>query len=150
MHISQNPDTRTKLRNSLEVEHYRKQLTTVGILFLIFGTIMYFQQLSVGILFTLVMAPFLIYYGYRLIRIFRRADRYIFCSVTLSQPHYNYLTKAYFFTVIVDAPKIGRLVRQTRPIFATQSIVPPLMEDYVNQTVTVAYNPVSDTLVVIG
>ena len=150
MHICENPDTRTKLFHSLEVEHYGKQIATVGIVVLIFGTILLLRQLSLGVLFTLTILPLLIYYGYRLIRIFRCADQYIFCRVTLSEPHHNFWTKSMYFTVTLEHPEISRRSRDTQPIFATHGIVPPLMEDYVNQTVTVAYNPLTDTLVVIG
>ena len=150
MHISQNPDTRTKLRNSLEVEHYRKQLTTVGILFLIFGTIILLRNLPSGILFGLIMIPFLIYYGYRIFRIFRSCKGYIFCQATLQEPRYHLLAKSYSFRVTLEHPAIPRCTRETQAIFLTSGIVPPLMEDYVNQTVTVGYNPLTDTLVVIG
>ena len=46
MHISQNPDTRKKLLHSLELGHYWKQIVTVGVLFLIFGSVLYLRQLS--------------------------------------------------------------------------------------------------------
>ena len=150
MHISQNPNTRKKLLHSLEVAHYWKQIVTVAVLFLIFGSVLYLRQLSLGILFTLMVLPCLIFYGYRIWQIFRCADRYIFCRVALTVPQHNYWAKAYSFAVTLDHPEIGRRSRQTRAIFQTYGLIPPLMEDYVNQTVIVAYNPATETLVVIG
>lgn len=150
MHISENPDTQTKLLYSLEVEHNRKQISAVGILVLIFGSIMFLREPVIGVLFTLVMLPFLIYYGCRLIRIFRRADRYVFCRVTLSEPHHNFWHKSYSFTVTLGHPEIGHRTRQTQPIFLPYGAFEPLLVNYMNQTVTVAYNPLTDTLVVIG
>ena len=58
--------------------------------------------------------------------------------------------KTYSFTVTLDHPEISRRARQTRPIFIPDGFFEPLLVNYVNQSVTVAYNPITDTLVVIG
>lgn len=79
----------------------------------------------------------------------RKPEGYIFCNVILGHPHYAF-NKAYYFTVTLQHPKIGRLTRNTHAIFTVRSPFSPSFEDYVNQTVTVAYNPATDILVVIG
>lgn len=150
MHISQNPDTTKKLLNSVEMGYYRRQLTVLGILFLFFCAITFFQDPAIGVTFVIIFLPIPVFYLYRIFRILHRRDGYLFCTATLDQPNYHFWLKTYSFTVTLDHPGISRRSRQTRPIFIPYGAFEPLLVNYVNQSVTVAYNPATDILVVVG
>lgn len=150
MHISENPDTTKKLLHSVEMGYYRRQLIVLGIFFLILCGITFSRDPSVGIIFVILFLPFLVFYLYRVFQILRRKDSYLFCTAVLDQPNYHFWLESYSFTVTLDHPKISRRSRQTRPIFIPYGVFEPLLVNYVNQSVTVAYNPETDILVVIG
>lgn len=150
MHISQNPDTTKKLLHSVEMGYYQRQLTVLGVFFLILCAIAFFRDPGVGIAFVILFLPFLIFYLYRIFRILRQKDNYIFCTAVLDQPNYHFWHKTYSFTVTLDHPQISSRSRQTQPIFMPYGVFEPLLVNYVNQPVTVAYNPLTETLVVIG
>lgn len=150
MHISENPDPRAKLRHSLETGYYLRQSAVLGAIFLFFCLLTFSRDTGVGIVFTLLFLPILIYYLYRILRIFYRPEGYIFCTAALNRPNYHFFLKSYSFTVTLGHPEIGHRTRQTQPIFLPYGAFEPLLVNYMNQTVTVAYNPLTDTLVVIG
>lgn len=150
MHISQNPDTTKKLLHSVEMGYYRRQLTVLGIFYLIFCTVAFFREPAVGVTFLITFLPIPVFYLYRIFRILHRRDGYLFCTAALNQPNYHFWRKTYSFTVTLDHPEISRRSRQTQPIFIPEGFYEPLLVNYVNQTVTVAYNPLTETLVVIG
>lgn len=150
MHISQNPDTTKKLLHSVEMGFYRRQLTVLGIFFLILCASAFSRDPAVGIIFVILFLPLLIFYLYRVFRVLHRREGYIFCKVALDQPNYHFWHKTYSFTVTLEHPEISRRSRQTQPIFMPYGVFEPLLVDYVNQTVTVGYNPETDTVVVIG
>lgn len=150
MYISENPDTRTKLLHSAEMGYYLRQSAVLGAIFLFFCLLTFSRDLGAGIIFALLFLPFPVYCLYRILRIFYRPEGYIFCTAALNRPNYHWFLKSYSFTVTLDHPKIGRRARQTQPIFLPYGAFEPLLVNYMNQTVTVAYNPLTDTLVVIG
>ena len=150
MHISQNPDTTKKLLHAVEMGYYRRQLTVLGVFFLIFCAVAFSRDPGVGITFVIMFLPFILFYLYRIIQIFRRREGYIFCKVALDQPNYHFWHKTYSFTVTLDHPEISSRSRQTQPIFMPYGFFEPLLVSYVNQTVTVGYNPETDIVVVIG
>ena len=150
MHISQNPDTTQKLLHSVEMGYYRRQLAVLGAFFLVFCTIAFFNEPSIAITFAVIFLPILIFYLYRIFRILQKKDGYLFCTTALNRPDWHFWLKTYSFTVTLEHPELGRCTRRTRPIFNPYGFFEPLLVNYVNQTVTVAYNPLTDTLVVIG
>lgn len=151
MHLSDNPDTRQKLLHSLDMVFFRRQFILCGVFALIAILVPFLSGTpDMGILPICMVLPLLAFYLYRIWQIFREQERYIFRKVKLEEPHHNFWTKTMYFTVTFEDPRGQRISRDTRAIFYVQSITEPLMEDYVNQTVTIAYNPLTDTLVVIG
>ena len=54
------------------------------------------------------------------------------------------------FTVVLEIPGEGRIVAKTRAIFLTHGWPGPLVEDYVNREVEIAYNRTTRQTVVIG
>ena len=150
MHISENPDPRAKLLHSAEMGYHLRQSAVFGVIVLLAGLVVFSRDPGVGIVFALLFLPNLIYYLYRILRIFYRPEGYIFCTAALNRPNYHWFLKSYSFTVTLDHPEIGRRARQTQPIFLPYGAFEPLLVNYMNQTVTVAYNPLTTPLGVIG
>lgn len=104
--------------------------------------------LTIGGLF---IGPYLIFSIIRTAKIFRRLDDYFLCRCVLSKPHGGLLRDTMYFTTLVEDPADGKkYFVDTHAIFFTRGIVQPLMEDYVNSTVTIACNRETGMVVVIG
>ena len=102
-------------------------------------------------IYGLFIAPYLIFCAIRTFNIFRRAERYVFCKATLSQPHGGLIRDTMYFTALVIDPDTGeKFFADTHAIFFTRGICQPLMEDYANTTVTLACNRETGMVVVIG
>lgn len=98
-----------------------------------------------------VLLPFWGFYLLRTASIFRKPESYIFCRCQLSSVHQRLFSKgAMYFTVVIEDPEGGRFVADTHAIFQAYGVFGPLVEDYVNRTVTVAYNRETGMVVVIG
>lgn len=96
------------------------------------------------------LLPFWVFYLWRTVQIFRKAEKYIFCRCVLSQPHQNPWLQTMYFTVVIEGPDGRKNVRETHAIFPSHGLIGPLVEDYVNRTVTIAYNEETEMVVVIG
>lgn len=107
--------------------------------------------LMVAIVTALTILPFVIYGLWITIRVYRRPENYIFCKAKLTHPHGSkWIRSGMYFTVILEHPEGGKFFVNTRPIFQSHGIVGPLLEDYLNKTVTIAYNEETEAVVVIG
>lgn len=146
-------EIREKLKNSLDAVHIRSMVLVTLLIFAIYVTIYSLARgywtvfLVVGLL---VMLPFWVWYGWRYYQIFREPGSYVLCRTTLSQPHANWIRGSFRFTVVLETPESGRFVTSTEPIFQSHGLIGPLLEDYVNQQVTIAYNEDTAQVVVIG
>lgn len=100
----------------------------------------------------ITIIPVLIYSLWISLKIFRRPERYLFSRCKLSQPHQcKWGRGAMYFTVVFEDPEDGgKYILNTRPIFASYGIIGPLLEEYINKTVTIAYNEETETVVVIS
>ena len=68
----------------------------------------------------------------------------------MTQPHGSFWVRSMYFTVLLEDGD-GTIVANTHSIFGTsRHQIGPIMEDYVNKTVTVAYNGLTEQVVVIG
>lgn len=156
MHITDNPDTASRLWGSLEMTYWRRQLIFCGVMavfMLIIAARMtepFGYWATAGILEAVCVLPLVIFYGYRIWKIFRRKESYIFCRAQLSQPHQMLWAKTMYFSVLVETPEGRKIPRETRAIFLPYGIMEPLAVDYVNQTATIGYNPETENVVVIG
>ncbi len=90
-----------------------------------------------------VLLPLLLWRLWKLIRIFRNADQYIFFCTTLSAPKGNHKVLAF----PVKVPGGGAC--WTDKIFYVRKFQ-PLLSDWLDQTVTVVWNRETDMVVVIG
>ena len=148
---------RERLRNSLDM-HWVK--TNTILVLAVYGVVSLFYDLRIRetghrvqltvLMFLLVVAPWLVFYLWRTVSIFRKAEEYTFCKCCLSQPKGGRLKHSIRFTVVLTDAEGSRFAANTHSIFSTRSICGLGLEDYVNKTVTVAYNEATGSVVVIG
>lgn len=148
-----------KLRDSLEISIMKSQMVWSTAIVLIICTLWsistrnaYHQVDTLplwGVAFGIVLGPLYMYQAWVLWKIFRCAEHYKFYQTKLSQPRGGLWRDTICFTVLLEDGE-DKFVVDTRSIFLTHGIVGPLLEDYVNQTVTVAYNEETEQVVVIG
>lgn len=150
---------RRKLRQSMELSYYIKNLVIFSLIYLISGGMAVLSSgtaqqptmwLTMGIVLAVCYAPLLGFFLWRIFGIFRQAEHYSFCRATLDQPHAGIIRNTMNFSVLLELPDGTRLVRSTHSIFMTHGFMAPRLEDYVNREVTVGYNEETETVVVIG
>lgn len=149
---------RKRLWSSVEMGHYRNHLIIYAIAVTAAAILAVIRNDAhdpalwgiAAILLAIVFLPFLGYYLWQIVRIFRKWDQYIFCNVNLVNPHPGWYRGTMYFTILAEHPALSKIVVNTRPIFHTHGLIGPLFCDYVNQKITIAYNPQTDVVVVIG
>jgi hypothetical protein len=149
---------RKKLWSSVELAHYRNHLiiytiaVTVGAVLAVLRNDARDPALwgIAAILLAIVFLPFLGYYLFHIVRIFRKSDQYVFCKVNLVNPSAGWFRGTMYFTILAEHETMRKIVVNTRPIFHTHGLIGPLFCDYVNQQITIAYNSETEVVVVIG
>ena len=101
-----------------------------------------------GIICGITAVPILLFCLWRVWKIYRQPQGYLFCRATLLSPHYSYLWKAMRFAVVVETLDGSKFPVDTAPIFHTHGFIPPVMEDYSGRTVTIGYNETTGNIVV--
>ena len=147
-----NSVTKSKLWHSLEMHCLRRDLIMMLIAMILFmlitgGEGFWLPRLILDCVF---FGPFAVFYLCRCIRIFRKPEHYTFYKTTLTQFHQKFPLKAMYFTVVLEEPDGRKLIKNTHAIFACHGIVEPVLESYVNSTVTVGLNRETGMVVVIG
>ena len=152
-------EIRDKLKNSIEVSTVRLWVKIeLGMVALVCG-LHFLASMGAywdvdpwafyGFVAAIVLVPMFGVHGFELWRIFRKAESYRLYETKLTQPHGTYWRAMYFTVLLQDEG--GTLIRRTHAIFGTgRQQWGPLMEDYLNKTVTVAYNEETEEVVVIG
>lgn len=98
----------------------------------------------------IILVPTFGVHGWELRRIYRNYEAYQFYQVKLNQPHSQGWIRSMYFTVLLQDEE-GTQVANTHSIFGTNKHqIGPIMEDYLNKTVTVGYNEETGEVVVIG
>lgn len=144
------------LWNSLEMGGVKRNIIIYLILLPIFCALSFVRlrdpeaQMIMCAVMALLIAPFLIFYLARLVRILLRAEEYVFCRTILSKPHASLNRDLFYFSVVLKDKGGKEFMTDTHAIFANRSLFDSLLENYVNQEVAVAYNPVTGMVVVIG
>lgn len=106
---------------------------------------------AAGVILAICLLPYLIFCLWRSFRIFRKCEHYRFQKAKLSQPHSGWPRGMMYFTVILENPADGgKFLADTRPIFNSHSCFGLGLEDYINKTITIAYNEETENVVVIG
>ena len=147
------------IRQSLDMTVYRRMLIAIAIgtgLGLLYGWVRFreyddlYLELFLGMMVIFVGTPSAIW-GYRMWKLFRVPEEYFFTQTKLSTFHQRMWTRGMMcFTVVIDHPEEGTVAVSTNPIFASYGWEQPLLEDYMNRTVTVGYNRETGMVVVIG
>lgn len=152
-------EIRERLRDSLEMQAAIRYLITAVILavfciLLGMRELRYmepgFRILGTAIVTAISALPLLLFSLIRLIRIFWKPQGYHFCKTTLSNPKGGNLRHTIRFAVLLEDSEGKKFMADTHSIFYTRGLIGPLLEDYVNKTVTVAYNEDTGMVVVIG
>lgn len=106
---------------------------------------------SVTAVVLLAFVPYLIFIMIRYLRIMAKAESYCFYRTKLASPHHSPRIKhRFYFTVRLEEDGEVPLTVDTHAVFHTYGILWPRMEDCMNQTVTIAYNPETNMVVVAG
>ena len=145
-------EIKAKLKCSLEIAHIRTALVVWSFLVAAYVTALtlFWGGLTVtAALCGAFLLPLWIAYGWRYFRVFREMEHYTFHKATLHQPKANTF-HAFYFTVELDTPENGRITVKTSSIFLARGWLGPLMQDYVNREVTIAYNEETGLVVVMG
>ena len=145
-------EIKQRLKCSLEIAHIRAALVLWSFLVAAYVTIL--TLFWGGITLTMVLCgafllPLWVTYGWRYFRMFRQPEYYTFHKVILSQPHANKF-HAFYFEVELNPEEGNPITAKTSSIFLARGWLGPLMEDYVNREVTLAYNEATHRVVVIG
>lgn len=140
-----------QLKHSLEMDIIKRDLLLyAGLLGLPALIMLPSEEASgTGTLIGLMLAGILAFYIWRILSIFRHPEGYILAECVLAQPHFKY-RGAYYFTVSFPLPGGETESLDTHAIFGGGSLDSAAMEDYVNKTAWIAYNPATDMVVVIG
>ena len=151
-------ETQKELKNSLEITTLRRRAILYNILVLavcfptalISGLSGGELWLGLATMLILLLVPVNGFWIFRLWKIFRAPENYRFYKTQLNQPKGGRIRDTIRFTVLLEDEE-GRFVADTHSIFGTHSsTLFPSLEDYVNQTVTIAYNDETGEVVVIG
>ena len=146
-------EIKEKLKCSLEIAHIRSALVVWSFLVAAYVTALTLFWGGLTVTATLCGAfllPIWIAYGWRYFRVFRKIDRYSFHKTILAQPHTSRFVHAFHFTVVLEGTEKGTVTTKTSSIFLARGWLGPIMEDYVNRDVTLAYNEETGQVVVIG
>lgn len=147
-------EIKAKIWSSLDMTHVKLHFT-IYLGFLILGGVMgalidgmtILQGLSItGLCALILLIPSLLIF----FRIIRKPDQYRFYRAVLGQPHGGYPRGTMYFTVVLEEPDGEKFLVNTNTIFEAYGRVGISMEDYVNKTVTIAYNWETENVVVIG
>lgn len=147
-------EIRQQLWASLDMAYVRRyfiSLVVIGI----FAWMVNGQKLSASVwimplVLAIVEGPIFVFLLYRTWKIFRKAEGYLLQEAVLDSPTAGWGRGAIRFTVTVHDSQGLRHRVDTHGIFATRSLLAPILEHYVNRKVRVAYNGDTGTLVVIG
>lgn len=152
-------EIRDRLRDSLEMQAVIRYLI-IGMILAVFCIVLGmrelryletgFRVLGTAIVTAICPLPILIFSLVRIIRIFRKPESYHFCKTTLSNPKGGNLRHTIRFAVLLEDSKGKKFMADTHSIFYTSGLIGPLLEDYANRTVTIAYNEETGMVVVIG
>ena len=105
--------------------------------------------METGIICGVTLVPYVIFCAVRTARIFHRAGDYFFCRTKLCNPHGGVLRDSIYFSVLLEDPvDKKKFFADTHAIFVTRGF--PRLDEYLNSSVTVAYNRRTGMVVVIG
>ena len=126
-------------------------ITAVSVLFIVLIGSLKSPEASAlaAVMLLLFLAPIALFYLYRIFMIYHHINDYTFTEVELSKPHSSWERMMCFAVTVKD--RQGRnITTDTHSIFYTHGLTEPLLEEYINKKVLVAYNNTTEYVVVIG
>lgn len=149
-------ENQRRLWDSLEMKDVKRQILTVLIVLPLVGAIAIARSryeevrwIMAGVT-GLIMLPYLLFYVIRIVRILSQAEKYVFCQTTLTKPHTSLNHRQFYFSVVLKDANGKEFMADTHAIFTTRGIFDLQLEDYINKTVTVAHNPATGMIVIMG
>lgn len=145
--------TIARLRCSLDLSYLKKWLIALLaafallLIFALFDRNFWLTHLFVA---GTVLLPAVLYFLWRIRKIFKCAESYFFCQARLRKPRFNAFSNTVYFAVIVEDMEGRKFVKDTKAIFYATGIVSPTMAEYSDATVTIGYNEQTGNIVVIG
>lgn len=145
------------IRRSLDLKVYKRVLIAIAIGMALgtlyaWGTMRAYEpvyfRIFLGWMAVILAIPVGIW-GFRIWKLFRVPEEYCFAQVKLTSFRQNWWPRGICFTVLIDHPEAGTVAVSTNPIFHATGWEQPLLEDYMNRTVTVGYNRETGMVVVI-
>ena len=145
------------IKRSLDMKVYKRILIAYGIgvgLGVVYGLgtfrdyepVYFWMFLGLS---ALIIVPLMGIWVWRMWKLFRAPEEYFFTRATLESPHQCWWPRGMRFRVVIEHPKEGTLAVNTNPIFRPVGWEQPLLEDYLNKTVTVGCNRETGMVVVI-
>ena len=109
------------------------------------------QVVAFWVTIGLVIGPIVVFCAVRTWNIFRHPESYCFCRTVLCNPKGGSIRATIKFTVLIEDADGDKFAADTHSIFTTHRDCSGLgFEDYVNHTVTAAYNEETGQVVIIG
>ena len=103
------------------------------------------------LVFCIVFLPFIFYFLYKYLKLFKYLEDYIIYEVTLDKPSTSFMYRGsvyYTITFITEANE--KITRDTRPLWSSSILASFSLEEYNNKKVKIAYNENLDCLIVLG
>ena len=155
-------EIRQKLWHSLDMAYVKMWLFVAAVCTLIMWAFFWLtiqrhpyhsteQVVMFWVTIAIVISPILVFCIIRTVNIFRCPGSYHFCKTVLCNPRGGSIRDTIRFTVLIEDADGDKFAADTHSIFTThRSMFGPALEDYVNRTVTAAYNEETGQVVIIG
>ena len=149
---------RERIRASIDMQYYKKQMLVCGIVALLqallLGVSLGVIDLGAGALgltvITLIYAPILIYYAVRMHGLMRDCEGYALVEAVLDAPQSGFGRGRIYFTATFKTEDGHTLSRETRAVFSTSIMTSRYFGDFTRCRALVAYHKERDELVVIS
>lgn len=151
--MSRKKEVRQYLWKTLEMARMQLYLGLYGAGVVICAVVMYLSTKSwpAAAAMLIVFLPYLIFFLVRTLKILAKPESYCFYQAKLEHPHHSPLIKnRFYFTVKLEEEGEVPLFVDTHAIFEGYSMMGLQMESCLNKTVTIAYNPDTEMVVVAG
>ena len=154
-------EIRQRLWHSLDMAYVKLNLSVCAVcipLCLLVGwlsTLGYYTEVPrwpiIWFVTAIAIGPILVFCIIRTVNIFRHPESYHFCKTVLCNPKGGSIRDTIKFTVVLEDADGNRFAADTHSIFLThRNMLGLTLEDYVNQTVTAAYNEETGQVIILG
>ncbi len=151
-------DMRARIRTSVDMQYYKKQLLVCGIVALVqallLGVSLGIVDLAAGAMgltvIALIYAPVVIYYAVCMHGLTRGCEGYALYEAVLDAPQSGFWRGRIYFTATFQTENGHTLSRETRAVFSTSIMTSRYFGDFTRCRALVAYHGERDELIVIS